>query len=62
VAGLIRYAMFPAGSEDLVVITVRWWRPEAAEEGSHLADQLAATARLVPAGSGESDEAPGSTG
>ncbi|MGW5616786.1 hypothetical protein [Streptomyces sp. NPDC003877] len=60
-AGLIRYAMFPPGSEDLDVVTVRWWRPEDAEEVARLADQLVATARLVPAGSGQSDAAPGST-
>ncbi|MFB7929360.1 hypothetical protein ACFC4C_09645 [Streptomyces sp. NPDC056039] len=48
-AGVIKYAMFPPGLEDLSVVTVRLWRPKEADEVTLLADQLVATARLVPA-------------
>lgn len=48
-AGLIRYAMFPPGLGDVSVVTVRWWQPKEADEVTRLADQLVATARMVPA-------------
>lgn len=48
-AGVIKYAMFPPGLEDLSVVTIRLWQPKEADEATFLADQLVATARLVPA-------------
>ncbi|GGW92223.1 hypothetical protein [Streptomyces lomondensis] len=48
-AGLIKYAMFPPGLGELSVVTVRLWQPKEADEVTCLADELVATARMVPA-------------
>jgi hypothetical protein len=57
-AGLIKYAMFPPGMNDLSVVSVRWWTGQEADEGTCMTDELVPTARLVRADAEEPEAGP----